>query len=343
LVEITRIRRWQRISQLAIESDELRALRGAIIAVCDAPEDPGVRERLRAMVDAGALHAQLVALLAVEGRGVGEPTILRALREEANVACAQLERPRARLAVLEANVQREPAHFDHREHLAWVYYLVGAWFQSAQELETLVPYAPAPDALGLLRAAGRLYRNSGHNDRATLCYRAIAMRKPGDIDALLALGELVAAPPVIGPNPFDPKPAPAPIPTQTSAHAPFDPKPPAQVSAHVPVDPKSPEPTVAAQASAHVPVGPKSAPRVELPPALPEPEPSPFATLDDAELDASIDFALGEPSLIRKLAVTAEPEAHTSIEFDAIPDAVNTGEHAVPNLDFDDDVPAHLR
>lgn len=200
------IRRWQRISELPLAGDELRELHAAVRALCEAPGDPTPRAALHVLTDTRALHDQAFPMLSVEARTQQSPAVLVALREEARRLCDHVYRPTERLSALEDIAKLEPDNPVHVERLAWMYYLVGAWVQAGQTLEQLAPFLATEKGLVALRAAGRLYRNSGRNDRALIAYRAVGVRRPSDLAALTALAELMLAPSNIPDSPFDPQP-----------------------------------------------------------------------------------------------------------------------------------------
>lgn len=311
-----RSRRWHRIAELALDGDELRELAAAVRAVCQAPQDPVAHEGLRTLTDSRALHDQVVPLLSVEAREQTDPVVLAALRDEVRHVCARIDRPSERLAVLEDRVTREPENAEHIERLAWTYYLVGAWVQAAQTLERLAPHVAADQALVILRAAGRLYRNSRSNDRALIAYRAVALRKPTDVVALMALGDLMLAPPTTLDARFDPQVPPAAPRTATKSRV-------------VPVDAATSSLALTNRQSA-----------VDLHDL--------FSTLGDDEVEASLAFAFGDEhaeveappqparnptrktqerdGLLRPPAQPSQsialppPEGHTVIDFDEIAD-----------------------
>lgn len=200
-----------------------------------------------------------------------------------------------------------------------------------------------------------------------VAYRGIAIRRPSDIDALLALGELLAAPAAAGPSPFDPA-----TPATTAVRVPSGERAPS----HERSEPSRPHESIVARTRTDA--------RGEEPPkqlAVPTVQHEKlFSSLDEDELDASLAFAFGEagaaesdtapfrdralhvvapvasppmprpgpparpakpiPSNVKPAVIAGEPEpeSRTTIEFDAIVDSVNTGEHEVPNVgELDED------
>jgi tetratricopeptide (TPR) repeat protein len=299
-VEDARIRRWHRISELAIDGDVFRALRAAVSSVCAVPGDLGVREHLRALTDQAALHDQLVPLLSVEARAEHPPAVLAILRAEALHALEHVERPPARLAVLEEMARREPDNPERLEHLARTYYLVGAWVKAAQTLELLVPYVAADHGLVILRAAARLYRNSGRNDRALVAYRAVAVRKPSDLEALKALGELILAPDNVPGSPFDP-------PEPTVSPTPRQPRTPPRASPSQAPPGRAPR----AKSRAGTPTQPRVSPVAATIAQSSEDAFDLFSSLDDEEVEASLAFAFGEPEPAEEPAAAKQSPRQT--------------------------------
>ena len=198
-------RRWQRVAQLAIDSEELRSLRIAIALVCEAPQDPTARTRLHGLTADARTCEQLAPLLAAEARLTRDPDVVAVLDDE-------LLRTRARIAhgpppieTLQAAIAREPENPVHHEQLAWAYYLAGVWPRAAEILEHLASLVPPDEAILPLHAAAKLYRNTGYTERSLTAYRAVVVRKPSNTAALIALGELITEPArTPQPSPFDP-------------------------------------------------------------------------------------------------------------------------------------------
>lgn len=363
-MEDARLRRWQRISGLAIDGDELRELHAAVVSVCAAPQDPIARQHLQTLTNSRALHDQAVPFLSVEARAQDNRVVLAALREEARHLCEHVYRPAERLSVLEEIATREPDNASHLERLAWMYYLVGAWVQAGETLERLAPYVAADEALVFLRAAGRLYRNTRRNDRALVAYRAVALRKPSDVDALMALGELMVAPTIEPDRRFDPQQPPA-----TTVQAPAQ-----TSSASPPPDARSVRDEPASPVRSGAPTQSRVSPVTLTNRQAAVDAHDLFASLEDNEIEGSLAFAFGDdrddpfrelpeppPPPPKKssrqtqerddvlrppappshptiaippapVAIAPAPIGHTFIDLDEIVDAVNTGQHAVPDL-----------
>jgi len=234
-------RRWLRVAQLAVDSDELRTLRLEIALVCEAPQDTEARERLRAITAQHMAWEQLAPLLAAEARLTRDPDVVAALDEETAHARAQLSQAPATLPILRSDVEREPGNPEHREQLAFAYYLAGVWSKAAEALEQLAARVAGDAAILALSAAGRLYRNTGHVDQSIAAYRAIVVRKPSNTEALLAIGELIADPPrILGTCPFDPPGADTALMLARPAEVPPPDATPAQHQA--PAEPVAPQP-----------------------------------------------------------------------------------------------------
>jgi tetratricopeptide (TPR) repeat protein len=297
-------RRWKRVAQLAIDSDELRSLRLAIALVCEAPQDAEARERMRAIAADHRAWEQLAPLLAAEVRLTRDPDVVAALDEESARARSQIEFPPPPMPTLREAIEHEPDNPEHLEMLAWSYYLAGVWTKAAEVLEELAGKVPSEHAILPLHAAARLYRNTGHTQRAQTTYRAIVVRKPSNTEALIAISELVSDTPGLNhTSPFDP-----PVSDEVMESA-----------------------VVMADVAARTATGDITAPEVE---PEPEPEPEPpkprkrvqvFDRIDEAELDARFASVFGE---------AGEPES----ELDEVPSA----EHArsgSPSPPIDDDEP----
>ena len=198
-------RRWKRVAQLAIDSDELRSLRLAIALVCEAPQDSDARERMRAIATEHRAFEQLAPLLAAEVRMTRDPDVVAALDEESARARSQIEFPPPPMPALRESIEREPDNPEHLEMLAWSYYLAGVWTKAAETLEELAAKVPPEHAILPLHAAARLYRNTGHSTKAQTTYRAIVVLKPSNTEALIAISELVSDQPALNhTSPFDP-------------------------------------------------------------------------------------------------------------------------------------------
>lgn len=278
-------RRWKRVAQLAIDSDELRSLRLAIALVCEAPQDLEARERMRAIATEHRAWEQLAPLLAAEVRLTRDPDVVAALDEEGARARSQIEHPPPPMPALREAIEREPDNPEHLEMLAWSYYLAGVWTKAAEALEELASKVPSEHAILPLHVAARLYRNTGHTARAQTTYRAIVVRKPSNTEALIAISELVSDAPVLNhTSPFDP-----PVSDEAIESA-----------------------VVLADVAARTATADLAAPPEVAPEPNPEPEPPKprkrmqvFDRIDEAELDArfaSVFDEGGEPELDEVIA-----------------------------------------
>lgn len=279
-------RRWKRVANLAIDSDELRSLRLAIALVCEAPQDGEARERMRAIAAEHRAFEQLAPLLAAEVRMTRDPDVVAALDEESARARAQIEHPPPPMPALRESIEREPDNPGHLEMLAWSYYLAGVWTKAAETLEELASKVPPEHAILPLHAAARLYRNTGHTAKAQTAYRAIVVLKPSNTDALIAISELVSDLPALNhTSPFDP-----PVPDEVIESS-----------------------VVLADVAARTPTEDVVAPVA----AEPEPAPEPpkrrkrmqvFDKIDDAELDARFASVFDEGETAPDREPEPEPE-----------------------------------
>ncbi|MEJ7597029.1 MAG: hypothetical protein WKG01_03885 [Kofleriaceae bacterium] len=187
-------RRWKRVAQLGIDSEELRSLRIAIAVVCETPHDPIARTRLHTLTADVRTCEQLAPLLAAEARLAEEPDVVAALDDELLRTRARIEPGPPPIETLRAAIERDPENPSHHEQLAWAYYLAGVWRRAAEVLEQLASLLPPEQAILPLHAAAKLYRNTGYTQRSRDAYRAVVVRKPSNTAALIALGELISEP-----------------------------------------------------------------------------------------------------------------------------------------------------
>ncbi|MCX5746181.1 MAG: hypothetical protein NT062_27200 [Proteobacteria bacterium] len=225
-----RLQRWQRIAQISVDAPEVQALRAAILEVAQAPDDRERRQRMRGLAESVRLELTLPAFLIAETHAQQATRVVVGLRDEIALAYASIGEAQT--------ADDDPAD---RDRAAFARYLVGDWAQTAELLVGLAMETSVEDALVYLRAAGRLFHNIGNLPRAMEAYRAIAMRRPSDFDALSMLATLIntpvvspfilpppptspARPPMILPSP-PPEPAPAPTPPPAPALPPLSPPP----------------------------------------------------------------------------------------------------------------------
>jgi tetratricopeptide (TPR) repeat protein len=185
-------RRWQRFPPR--EADPLHALRQAIHMVRAAPRDPEARRRLRALAAEQGSWEQLALLLTDEARAsVERPDLAAAFYEELADVHENLDQPLEVIQAMEAVTAFEPYDADHHDRLAWLYRRAGAAVKAAESFERVAQLAKDDRARAALRAAGRLYRESGRHDQAIAVYRNIVERKPSDIEAWRALDEILTS------------------------------------------------------------------------------------------------------------------------------------------------------
>src|SRR5687768_4799899 len=127
-----RLRRWERISQLAVDSDEIRELRAAIAEVCEKPADVSRRQHLHVLAQARALSDQLPPLLIAETHAQQHSGVVAVLREETAKAFAAIGEAQGELA------RGDDA--DVIEARAFSRYLTGDWLGAARELEKLAAH-----------------------------------------------------------------------------------------------------------------------------------------------------------------------------------------------------------
>lgn len=186
-------RRWQRIDRPAREVDPIHALRQAIHQVRSAPRDPEARRRLRALAAEQGSWEQLALLLADEARAAADkPELAAAFYEELADVHENLDQPLEVIAAMEAVVALAPDDPNHHDRLAWLYRRAGAAVKAAASFERVAELAKDDRARAALRAAGRLYRESGRLEQAVQVYREIVERRPSDLEAWRALDELLS-------------------------------------------------------------------------------------------------------------------------------------------------------
>ena len=185
-------RRWQRLDWPAREVDPIHALRSAIGMVRAAPRDPEARRRLRALAAEQSSWEQLALLLADEARAaVEKPELAAAFYEELADVHENLDQPLETITAMEAVVAFDPYDPDHHDRLAWLYRRAGAAVKAAAAFERVGELAKDDRARAALRAAGRLYRESGRLEQAVDVYRTIVERRPSDVEAWRALDEIL--------------------------------------------------------------------------------------------------------------------------------------------------------
>lgn len=193
VAEDERTRRWQRLEWPATEADPIHALRSAITTVRHAPRDPEARRRLRALAAEQGLWEQLALLLADEARAaVEKPELAAAFYEELADVHENLDQPLETIAAMEAVIAFAPYEAHHHDRLAWLYRRAGASVKAAQAFEHVAKLATDDRARAALRAAGRLYRESGRHDQAIAVYRTIVDRRPSDLEAWRTLDEILS-------------------------------------------------------------------------------------------------------------------------------------------------------
>jgi tetratricopeptide (TPR) repeat protein len=189
----TGTRRWQKLDWPQREVDPIHALRSAIAMVRNAPRDPEARRRLRALAAEQGSWEQLALLLTDEARAaVEKPELAAAFYEELADVHENLDQPLEVITAMEAVVAFEPYEAAHHDRLAWLYRRAGAAVKAAEAFERVAQLAKDDRARAALRAAGRLYRESGRHDQAIAVYRAVVERKPTDTEAWRALDELLS-------------------------------------------------------------------------------------------------------------------------------------------------------
>jgi tetratricopeptide (TPR) repeat protein len=190
-IDDTRTQRWGRIAAHELDSDPLHALREAIAAVSEAPQDREARQRLRALGSEQGAPEQLVRLLGDEIQAVRDPRVAAAFYEELADVHENLDQPLETITAMEALVAIAPGEVDHIDRLAWLYRRAGAWQKAAAAFEHVAGLATDGRAHAAARAAARLYHDHGQVDRAVAMYRAIVARRPDDADSWRALDELL--------------------------------------------------------------------------------------------------------------------------------------------------------
>jgi tetratricopeptide (TPR) repeat protein len=189
----TGTRRWQKLDWPPREVDPIHALRSAIAMVRNAPRDPEARRRLRALAAEQGLWDELALLLADEARAaVEKPELAAAFYEELADVHENLDQPLEVITAMEAVVAFDPFDPNHHDRLAWLYRRAGAAVKAAESFERVAQLAKDDRARAALRAAGRLYRESGRHDQAIAVYRAVVQRKPSDMEAWRALDEILS-------------------------------------------------------------------------------------------------------------------------------------------------------
>ncbi len=193
VAEDERTRRWQRLEWPTGEADPIHALRSAITTVRNAPRDPEARRRLRALAAEQGLWDQLALLLADEARAaVEKPDLAAAFYEELADVHENLDQPLETITAMEAVVAFAPYEAHHHDRLAWLYRRAGASVKAAQAFERVAELATDDRARAALRAAGRLYRESGRHDQAVGVYRKVVERRPSDLEAWRTLDDLLS-------------------------------------------------------------------------------------------------------------------------------------------------------
>ncbi|NVB83566.1 MAG: tetratricopeptide repeat protein, partial [Kofleriaceae bacterium] len=190
MAEDERTRRWERVSSPDV--DPMRALRDAIAMIKIAPRDQEARRQLRALAAEQASWEPLSILLLDEARAaVEEPPLAAAFYEELADAHENLDQPIEAIMAMEAVIALQPDHVEHHDRLAWLYRKSGAAVKAAQAFERVAELARDDRARAALRAAGRLYRDSGRAEQAVAVYRKIVERRPSDKEAWRALEEIL--------------------------------------------------------------------------------------------------------------------------------------------------------
>jgi len=188
-----RTRRWQRLDWTGTrEIDPIHALRSAINMVRAAPRDPEARRRLRGLAAEQGNWEELALLLNDEARAAVErPELAAAFYEELADVHENLDQPIEQIAAMEAVIAFQPYNPEHHDRLAWLYRRAGASVKAAEAFERVAVLAKDDRARAALRAAGRLYRESGRLEQAIEVYRNVVDRRPGDLEAWRALDELL--------------------------------------------------------------------------------------------------------------------------------------------------------
>ena len=170
----------------------MRALRGAIAEVKNAPRDQEARRQLRALAaEQGSWEALAVLLIDEARAAVEEPQLAAAFYEELADVHENLDQPIEAIMSMEAVIAFEPDEIEHHDRLAWLYRQPGAAVKAAQAFERVAELARDDRSRAALRAAGRLYRESGRAEQAVAVYRKIVERRPSDIEAWRALEEIL--------------------------------------------------------------------------------------------------------------------------------------------------------
>ncbi|HEX5062152.1 MAG TPA: tetratricopeptide repeat protein [Kofleriaceae bacterium] len=188
-----RTRRWQRLDWTGTrEIDPIHMLRSAINMVRAAPRDPEARRRLRGVAAEQGNWEELALLLADEARAAVErPELAAAFYEELADVHENLDQPLEVIGAMEAVIAFDPHNPEHHDRLAWLYRRAGASVKAAESFERVAVLAKDDRARAALRAAGRLYRESGRLEQAIEVYRNVVDRRPSDIEAWRALDELL--------------------------------------------------------------------------------------------------------------------------------------------------------
>ena len=185
--------RWQRHPRAKTASDAIQLLRMSIIEIREAPGDPEVRRRLRAIAAEHELWDALAMLLADEARAQADrPDVAAAFYAELADAHETLDQPLETIAAMEALVALEPDEVAHHDRIAWLYRQAGAWAKAADAFEQVGLRATDDKARAALHAAAKLNREHGRLDRAAEQYRRIVERRPSDFDAWRALDDVLS-------------------------------------------------------------------------------------------------------------------------------------------------------
>ncbi|MBL9018440.1 MAG: hypothetical protein JNL83_29910 [Myxococcales bacterium] len=194
MAEDDRTRRWGKLERYDTASDTIQVLRVSIAEVRSAPRDPEARRRLRAIAAEHGLWDQLAVLLGDEARAAtNHPERAAAFYEELADVHENLDQPLETIAAMEKVVALDPHNVDRLDRLAWLYRRAGASLRAAETFERVGELAHDDRARAALRAAGKLYRESGRLDRAAAHYELIVARRPGDAEAWRALDDLLSA------------------------------------------------------------------------------------------------------------------------------------------------------
>ena len=185
--------KWQRLPRTDVTADPIAQMRSAIAQIKKAPRDPEMRRRLRALAADQGAWEQLALILADEARAASSrPELAAAFFEELADVYENLDQPIETIGALEALVELEPEHVEHRDRLAKLYWRAGAWQKAADAFEHVAELAKDDRARAALRAAGKLYRDNGRLEHAARTYHAIVERKPSDLDAWRALDDVLS-------------------------------------------------------------------------------------------------------------------------------------------------------